>query len=173
MIGENFSTTTPWFRCDDHAKTGTHDDAPEYREVQNVGTKNGPPTYSSPSRRSATLARVCKNNQTGQVIAKFEQGNFGSGQNESVTISLPTTDTSYDVHRPLAFDAQGTCGSACITAYLKYNAADLVADGAPAPAINLTMPLLQRDLRSRFDGSGKLVHRTFQSRSLRACPRLN
>jgi ligand-binding sensor domain-containing protein len=165
----NFSTHNAYgFDATTIAKTGTHDDAPAVSlNVLNVGT-NGPPTYALAFSATGDMwLGSCKNNQTGQVLAKFAPGKISASGSPtpSVTVSLPTTDTSYDCASALAFDSAGNLWVGMYHGHiLKYNAADLVATGAPAPAINLTSAAYFNEIFDlAFDGSGNLFTATYQS----------
>ncbi|MES1185312.1 MAG: hypothetical protein ABUL60_15985 [Myxococcales bacterium] len=165
----NFSTHNAFgFDATTIAKTGTQSDSPTISlNVLGVGP-NAPPTYALAFSATGDMwLGSCKNATTGQVVAKFAPGKISAtgSPTPSVTISLPTVDTSYDCASALAFDAAGNLWVGMYHGHiLKYNASDLAVTGSPAPAINLTSTTYFNQIFDlAFDADGNLFTATYQS----------
>jgi len=123
-----------------------------------TGATTIPVTFSS---KGDAWVGTCKNNQTPQVLAKFSASKLGASSSPTadVTITLPSTDVTYDCVTALSFDSGGNLwvGTYHGGHILKYNAADLAATGTPAPAVVLTNAALFNGIVDlQFDASGNL-----------------
>ncbi len=149
-------------------KAGAQTDAPSVSLTLNVAANSlGTPAIAF-SAVGEMWVGSCRNAQVPQVLAKYTPPKLAATGTPSadITITLPAIDNSYDCADALAFDVAGNLWVGLNHGHiLRYNAADLLATGAPAPAVNLTSATYFNGvLDIAFDGSGNLFVASYSTR---------
>lgn len=157
----NFATHNAFgFNAATLAATGTQDSVASVSlNLTGVGTSAPPTPALAFSSTNDLWVGSCRNGQKPQVLAKFSTAKLGANSSPSpdVTVTLPSTDASYDCVGGLAFDSAGNLWVGMYHGHiLRINASDLATTGTPTPAVVLSSTSFAAILDIAFDGAGNL-----------------